>query len=288
MRMVLEKGTKLLLVCCSIVLIVYYMQIMEIYMALPLSLTVITLNEEKNLDRCLSSVCNIVSEIIVVDSGSSDATKDIALKYGAKFIFNAWPGNVEQNHFAFDQSNQPWVLSLDADEELTPELADSIRAALSDPKESEYNGWYVNRRTQYLDEWMWNIWYPEWRLRLVKRANANWIGPDPHGRLDVVGVTKKLDGDLLHYTYKDLNDQFSKLMSYAQISSLKKHKDGKHMSPMKLIFSPWFRFLRDLILKRGWRDGYRGILICYAGAISSFMKQAYLFELEVRDKKDKR
>ena len=261
---------------------------MEIYMALPLSLTVITLNEEKNLDRCLSSVCNIVSEIIVVDSGSSDATKDIALKYGAKFIFNAWPGNVEQNRFAFDQSNQPWVLSLDADEELTPELADSIRAALSDPKESGYNGWYVNRRTQYLDEWMWNIWYPEWRLRLVKRANANWIGPDPHGRLDVVGVTKKLDGDLLHYTYKDLNDQFSKLMSYAQISSLKKHKDGKHMSPMKLIFSPWFRFLRDLVLKRAWRDGYRGILICYAGAISSFMKQAYLFELEVRDKKDKR
>jgi len=256
-------------------------------MPLPISVTVITLNEERNLARCLDSVQGIADETIVVDSGSTDATRAIAERFNARFIENPWPGNVAQNALAFSKCTQPWVLSIDADEQLTEELRKSIlsRLPLCDQNVSGFN---INRRTQYLGKWMWNIWYPEWRLRLVRRKQARWVGPDPHGRMEVAGKTENLQGDLLHYTYKDLDDQYQKLISYARSSAIAGFDQGRRMHPVKLLFSPWFRFLRDVLLKSGWRDGWRGIMIAYAGAFSSFLKQAYLYEIEQRERDEQR
>lgn len=256
-------------------------------MPLPLSVTVITLNEERNLTRCLDSVKDIASEIVVVDSGSTDGTRSIAETHGARFVINPWPGNVAQNAYAFSLCTQPWVLSIDADEELTPELQTSISTQLTVP-DPDLSGFQINRRTQYLGQWMWHIWYPEWRLRLGRRDRARWVGPDPHGRIEADRTIKRLQGDLLHYTYRDLDDQLQKNISYARSSSISSFKNGRRMHPLKLMLSPWFRFLRDLILKSGWRDGWRGVMIAYSGAFSSFLKQAYLYEAEFleRQKKD--
>ena len=252
-------------------------------MEIPLSVSIITLNEERNLERCLRSVVDLASEIVVVDSGSSDATEEIAKRYGARFFSKQWLGNVAQNQFSFDQCKQPWVLSIDADEALSATLCDSIRQVMTVPQEG-CDGWLINRRTQYLGRWMWHVWYPERRLRLVRRESSKWVGPDPHGHIEVSGPVCKLNGDLLHYTYRDLDDQFAKLISYARTTSSVKYSKDVRMSPFKLLLSPWLRFLRDMILKSAWKDGYRGVMIAYAGAFSSFMKQAYLYELECRER----
>lgn len=252
-------------------------------MEIPLSVSIITLNEERNLERCLRSVADLASEIVVVDSGSSDATEEIARRYGARFFSKQWLGNVAQNQFSFDQCKQPWVLSIDADEALSATLCDSIRQVMAAPQDG-CDGWLINRRTRYLGRWMWHVWYPERRLRLVRRESSKWVGPDPHGHLEVSGPVCKLNGDLLHYTYRDLDDQLAKLISYARTTSAVKYSKGVRMNPFKLLLSPWLRFLRDMILKSAWKDGYRGIMIAYAGAFSSFMKQAYLYELECRER----
>jgi glycosyltransferase involved in cell wall biosynthesis len=252
-------------------------------MAFPLSVSIVTRNEERNLERCLRSVADLASEIVVVDSGSSDATEEIAKRYGARFFSNPWHGYVAQKEFSFNQCVQPWVLSIDADEALSATLCDSIRQVMAAPPD-DCDGWLVNRRTQYLGRWIWHVWYPEWILRLVRRGASKWVGLDPHAHMEVSSRVSKLDGDLLHYTYRDLDDQFAKLASYAQTTSSGKYSKGVRMSPVKLLFSPWLRFLRDLILKSAWRDGYRGVMIAYAGAFSSFMKQAYLYELECRER----
>ncbi|MBN2730226.1 MAG: glycosyltransferase family 2 protein [Bacteroidales bacterium] len=246
-------------------------------MKLPLTVTIITLNEEHNLPRCIESIIDLACEVIVVDSGSIDLTESIARKYGAIFVKNSWKGNISQNQYAFSLCTNPWVLSIDADEVVTPELKNAIRTIFEGHMD-DYDGFYVNRRTQYLGKWIWHVWYPEWRLRLVRKENASWVGPDPHGHLEVVGATKKLKADLLHYTYRNLDDQLHKISSYAKTSADINYQHDIKTSLLRLLFSPWLRFLRDVFVKGAWRDGRRGVLIAYMGAFSSFLKQAYLYE----------
>ncbi|MDE2148672.1 MAG: glycosyltransferase family 2 protein [Gammaproteobacteria bacterium] len=249
-----------------------------------LSVMVITLDEERNLARCLASLGDLADEIVVVDSGSRDATGDVARRFGARWLENPWPGNVAQNQFALDRCRCQWVLSIDADEALSPELKRAIAAALRAPPPA-LAGFQINRHTRYLGRWIDHVWYPEWRLRLVRRERARWVGPDPHGRLEVSGAIAKLDGDLLHYTYRDLDQQFHKLIGYARTSAAAGYAGGRRMQPLKLLLSPWFRFARDLLLKGAWRDGWRGVLIAYAGAFSAFMKQAYLYQQAQRERR---
>lgn len=249
-------------------------------MPLPLSITVITLNEERNLGRCLESVAGLGAEIVVVDSGSTDGTRDIALAHGARFIVNAWPGFIKQNAFAGEQCTQPWVLALDADEALTPELRAAIESRLGSERSAGVDGYLMSRRTFYLGAWIWHVWYPEWRLRLMRKAAARWVGEEPHGRCDVTGPSERLPGDLLHYSFRSFNEHLQKTMAYARTSAEAKHRKGAHFNGWRMLLSPWFRFLRDVFLKSGWRDGWRGVLIAYVGAFSSFAKQAYQFELD--------
>ena len=150
---------------------------------LPLSVAIITLNEEHNLPRCLESVRGLAEEIVIVDSGSTDRTAEIAREFGAKFTTEPWAGHVAQKNQALRRCSQPWALCLDADEALTPELAQSVRAVFAAGSPAAA-GYYVNRRTQFLGEWIWRAWYPEWRLRLVCREQARWGGRDPHDSLE--------------------------------------------------------------------------------------------------------
>lgn len=245
--------------------------------SLPLSVAIITLDEESNLDRCLASLQGMAAEIIIVDSGSTDRTVEVAESYGAHVLHRDWPGHVAQKNRALEACAQPWVLALDADEPLSEELAADIRARFADGEPS-VAGFWVNRRTWYLGAWIWHAWYPEWRLRLVRRERAHWEGQDPHDYLTVDGPTRRLRGDLLHYSYDGVADHFMRTIKYARISAEAIERQGRPFRWYKLLFSPWFRLFQSLVIKQAWRDGWRGWIIAYSSMFAGFLKYAFLFE----------
>ena len=246
---------------------------------LPLSVVVITLDEEANLARCLESVRDLAVEIVVVDSGSKDRTGEIARQFGAKFVFHQWQGYIGQKNVALRSCSQPWVLCLDADEALSPELVISICEQFT-KGEPAVNGFWVNRRSFYLGHWIWHAWYPEWRLRLVRRERAMWCGLDPHDKLEVTGPTARLDGDLLHYPFCSLEDHLHSSLKYARIMADSYAQQGRRFHWHFLLFSPWVGFFQQLILKQGWRDGWRGWIIAGVRMVSVFAKYAFLLECE--------
>ena len=251
---------------------------------LPLSVATITKNEADNLPRLLDSLKLLnPAEIVVLDSGSTDETVAIAKACGVRVIETDWPGYVEQKNRALAACNQPWILSLDADEPVSNELAGAIRM-LFDSGEPDKDGYEVNRRTWYLGDWLRYTWYPEWRLRLVRRGKARWIGDAVHEHLEVTGEVAHLTGDLYHYSYKNLRDHFERMIEYARLgaeSGTKHRRFPWH----KLVFSPPLRFLRILVVQGSWRDGWRGWIIAVSSMVAAFMKYAFIYETMVSDKK---
>ena len=248
---------------------------------LPLSVAIITLNEEEHLPRCLASVRELASEIVVVDSGSTDRTAKIAKESGAVFLFEPWAGHVAQKNKALAACSQPFVLSLDADEEVSPELAEALRQLLADRLPGP-DGFWINRRTFYLGQWIRHSWNPEWRVRLVRKERARWTGRDPHDRLEVQGNTTRLAGDILHYSYADLQDHFSRTLRYARISAETLRRNGKTCRWYHLVFSPWLAFLKKLVLRSAWRDGWRGWIISVATFFGVFAKYAFRLEMQLK------
>jgi glycosyltransferase involved in cell wall biosynthesis len=244
---------------------------------LSLSAAIITLNEAENLPRCLRSVRDLVSEIVVIDSGSKDGTREVAAQFGAVFEVQSWQGHVAQKNIALQKCREMWVLSLDADEELSPELASEIRKifAAGEPQES---GFYVNRFNFYLGKWIRHVWYPEWRLRLVRRECAKWGGLNPHDKLEVSGVTTKLKGDLLHYPFSSVLDHLETELRYAGIMAESYAKEGRTCRWYHVVFSPCVAFFKLLVFKGGWMDGWRGWVIAGARALNTFAKYAALLE----------
>jgi glycosyltransferase involved in cell wall biosynthesis len=250
--------------------------------SLPLSVAIITLNEETNLPRCLASVRGLASEIVVIDSGSTDQTAKIAEQFGAVFEFQPWQGHVAQKNIALRRCTQSWVLCLDADEVLSTELARSISDLLrnGDPKQ---DGFWLNRRTFYLGEWIWHAWYPEWRLRLVRKGHAEWRGDDPHDKLEVNGPTARLEGDLLHYSYRDMQDHLQRIAQYSRIAANSYWRKGRRCRWYHLTITPGWAFWKQLVLKQAWRDGWRGWIISFYAMVYVFSKYVFLLEKELTD-----
>mgnify|MGYP000868884120 FL=1 len=244
---------------------------------LPLSVSLITHNEEENLPRCLESVRSLARELVIVDSGSTDRTADVAARFGATVVTAEWPGFLAQKNRSLHRCTQPWVLCLDADEVVSDELAASIRAALADSR-SEASGFYLNRRTYYLGDWIWHAWYPEWRLRLIRRGAATWAGLDPHPALQTSGATTRLPGDLLHYSFKDFADHLERSLRYARTAADSYAAAGRRAGLGQLVFSPWAAWFKFLVLKQAWRDGWRGWVIAGVKWADTFAKYAYLLE----------
>ena len=159
--------------------------------SLALSVAVITLNEEENLPRCLESVRELASEIVVIDSGSTDRTREVAASFGARFETQPWQGYVAQKNMSLKRCTQPWVLCLDADEAVSPELASAIRGALSS-KEPRGHGFVMNRLNFYCGQWIRHAWYPGVAPAAGARDSAQWVGGDVHERLEVKGPTGRL------------------------------------------------------------------------------------------------
>ena len=248
---------------------------------LPLSVAIITLNEEQRLKRCLDSIQELTTDVIVVDSGSRDATEQIAKTAGARFVVEPWTGHVSQKNKALAHASAEWVLCLDADEAVSPELAASIRERLARGHIPE-NGFWVNRRSFYLGDWVRHAWYPEWRLRLVRKSAARWTGRDPHDRLEVAGSTARLEGDLHHYSYANLQDHLERTLRYARISGDALALEGFRLRWHHLVLSPWAAFAKRFIIKSGWRDGWRGWIIAFTAMLSVFGKYAFLLERRLR------
>jgi len=247
---------------------------------LPISVSVITLNEEQNLARCLESVRGLVTEIVVLDSGSVDRTEEIARNFGANFEVHPWEGYIAQKNAALEQCTQPWVLCLDADEALSPELARSIRRLFAAGQPSE-SGFWVNRRTFYLGGWIRHAWYPEWRLRLVRREQAQWRGLDPHDRLEVDGPTRRLDGDLLHYPpFASVHDHLQSAIGHARVMARSYAQAGRRAHWYDLVLSPTAVVFKFLFIKPGWRDGWRGWLILTVKLVNVLAKYAFLLEMQ--------
>lgn len=251
-----------------------------------LSAVILTKNEEKNIERVINSVKDIADEILVIDSGSTDRTVEIATNLGATVIFNKWQGAAKQRTFASLQASNDWVLALDADEEVSPQLKESIKNALKNPS---FDAYELPRKTYYLGKFLEHTWYPEWRLRLFKKGYVEFEG-ELHEEVKFLKECKvgKLRGDLYHYSYKSLYHQYAKTVDYAKAMAEIYHKNGKKFKPYKLILSPISMFIKNYFLKRGFLDGWRGFLVAMSSFFYAFLKYIFLYELELKDKyKDK-
>ena len=211
-----------------------------------------------------------------------DRTGDIATKYGAIFEFHTWEGHIGQKNAALRRCTQPWVLCLDADEALSPELARSIRQLFAKAQPNE-NGFWLNRRTYYLGDWIRHAWYPEWRVRLVRRNHAEWRGLDPHDKLEADGATARLDGDLLHYPpFAGVNDHLQSTIGHARTMARSYANAGRRCHWYHLLLSPWAALFKSYVFKQGWRDGWRGLMIACVTLIGTMAKYAFLLSNATR------
>lgn len=251
---------------------------------IKLSVVIITLNEEKNIVRCLQSVKEIADEIVVVDSLSTDQTKNLCESFGVRFIEQKFLGYVEQKNFALKQAQHDYVLSLDADEALSVELITEIKKAKSD---FSGKGYQFNRLTGYNGHWIRHCgWYPDTKLRLVEKKEARWIGNNPHDVLVVEGEIHSLKGDLLHYSYDSISAHVQQTNKFSTIEAQELFKKGKRASVMKLVTRPFTQFFKDYILKKGILDGTDGFIICFMNSMYVLLKYAKMIDLQQASKRN--
>ncbi len=221
-----------------------------------------------------------MDDVVVLDSGSIDRTVEIAKKMGAKVWVEPFRGFVEQKNRAMELCIGDWLFSLDADEEVTPELRSSILHLLGSHREGEPSAFAVNRRTLYMGRWIRHCgWYPEYRVRLSKRGCARWGGEIVHESLQYAGKPGKLRGDLLHRPYPDLGAHAKKIVRYAELWAYREHSKGRKVLFADLMMRPAVRFLKMYVLRAGFLDGAPGFAVSVMGAWYAFMKYARLREI---------
>jgi len=241
------------------------------------SVTIITLNEAAHIGAAIDSV-SWADEVLVIDSGSTDPTTDIARARGATVIHREWPGWVDQKNFAAAQAAHDWIFSLDADERVPPPLAGEIRELLSgDPP---MRGYRVPRVAFHLGKWIRTTdFYPDYQTRLYDRRAARWRGKYVHESVAVDGPVGRFRHDLEHYSFRDLRDQLDRVNHYTTLAALQMHESGRRAGLFDLVIHPPAAFLRNYLLRLGILDGTAGLIISIVNAFSVFLKFAKLWEL---------
>jgi glycosyltransferase involved in cell wall biosynthesis len=242
----------------------------------PLSVVLIARDAASQLDACLASVA-FADEIVLVDSGSSDGTRDLAARHGARVIEQAWLGFGRQKQFAVEQARHDWVLSLDADERVSPELAASIERALAAPAAPVYR---MARCNRFLGRWLRHgEGYPDWSPRLFDRRSARW-SDDPIREKVLYAVTPgTLAGDLLHEPAEDLARFLAKQNRQTTLAAQQLFESGRRAWAFSLVASPLVRFFKFYVLRLGFLDGAAGLAHIGFGCMSSYLKYAKLIEL---------
>lgn len=244
---------------------------------MPVSATVITLNESANIRAALESV-SWADEIVVVDSESTDDTVAIARGFTDKVIVRPWPGYIAQKNFAAEQAAHDWILSLDADERISPALAEEIRALLQQSPGAA--GYRMPRVTFHLGRWIRSTdWYPDYQLRLYDRRRARWAGRYVHESVKADGPVVDLEGEILHYAYRDLAHHFQTMDRYTTLAARQMFEDGRRAGMLDLAVHPPAAFLRNYVLRGGFRDGIPGLIVSAMNARYVGLKFAKLWEL---------
>jgi glycosyltransferase involved in cell wall biosynthesis len=236
-----------------------------------LSVTIITKDEEADIGAAIESVA-WADEILVVDSRSTDRTVEIARSANAPVvvIVRDWPGYIEQKNFAAGEAAHNWVLSLDADERVTPELAAEVRRTLESPAHAAYE---VPRLTWHLGRWIRGTdWYPDYQTRLYDRRRARWTGTYVHETVEVTGARGRLTGDLQHFAYRDIADHLETIDRYTTLAALQMYEAGRRASVWHLAFHGPLAFLRNYIAKAGFRLGSVGLIVSTMNAYYVFLK----------------
>lgn len=231
---------------------------------------IITFNEEKGIEKSLESV-KWAEEIIIVDSKSSDNTREIAKKYTDKIYIKEFYGYGEQKNYALSLVSKPWALNIDADEVISEKLIKEIE----DLGDVLVNGFYIPRRNYYLGKPIrFCGWYPDYKLRLHRRDKSKWSNSLVHESLMIEGEAGYLYNEILHFTYNDIYSHIERLYNYAKLSSSMLKKKKKKIYPFQLILIPFLVFLKKFIIQLGFLEGYRGVLISMMESYYSFLKYA--------------
>ncbi|UCH84913.1 MAG: glycosyltransferase family 2 protein [Candidatus Latescibacterota bacterium] len=243
-----------------------------------ISTIVITFNEERNIARCLQSVETFSDEIIVLDSNSTDQTVEIARGLGARVITNDWPGYGKQKQLALEHATHSWVFSIDADEEVSPELGREIRSL-----DFSMDGYEMPRAVWYLNRWIKHgVWYPGYILRLFRRDKGSFTDDAVHEFVRVSGKVGRLHGDLLHYTYRDIHHHIEKMNDFTLIAAREMNEKGRRAGFRHIAVYPLLEFFKVYISKRGFLDGLAGVVVSVFHAFYVCLKYAKLHELGLR------
>lgn len=248
---------------------------------IPLTVAVIALDAERQIAQLLASV-RFADEVVVVDSGSGDRTVAVAEAQGARVIQRDWMGFGRQKQFAVASARNEWVLCLDADERVTPELERSIRVALGGGR---FKAWRMARRNRFLGRWLSHgEGYPDWSLRLFHRGHASWSSDDVHETVLTTEQVGRLEGDLLHESADDVAAYLAKQNRYTSLQAQALFRQGLRAGYAHLFLSPVVRFLKFYVLKGGFLDGGPGFAHVVIGCNNTFQKYLKLIELQKADK----
>jgi glycosyltransferase involved in cell wall biosynthesis len=243
----------------------------------PISATLITCNEERNIAEALQSI-SWADEIVVVDSGSSDGTVAICRKFTDRILHRDWTGFVDQKNFAVENARNDWIFSLDADERPSPDLSKEIQQLARDGFLKP--GYKIPRVAFFLGRWIRHgEWYPDCQLRLFDRRSGKWEGGRVHESLKLNEKPGWLKGEIYHYTYRSLSDYLKRLEIYSTLAARDYRQRGKTVTPISLLGNPIAAFARSYLMKRGFLDGAPGLAVAMLAAISVFFKYAKLYEL---------
>jgi len=251
-----------------------------------ISAVIITKNEEKNIERCLNSIVNVVDEVILVDSNSTDNTVSLAESYEFVKVYSTeWKGYAETKNYGHSLASNAYILSLDADEALDDTLQNSILELKKNGLEQAYS---FNRITNYCGKWIWHGgWYPDIKIRLFNKNYGQWMGSHVHETLQVEQEVIHIKGHCLHYSIISVDEHIERANKYSSLAAQKLIANGKKGSVIKMIFSPHFKFFSMYIIKGGFKDGYYGYVIASISARSKAWREMKAMQLSTTHKEEK-
>lgn len=248
-----------------------------------LSAVIIANTEAHQIEKCILAVKQVTDDIVLVDSGSKDHTVELARSLGVRVFEYGWKGYSQNKNFGNEQTRSNWILSIDADEVLSPELIQSLKN-LAPEEDSVYE---LDRANHFCGQWIKHSgWYPDWKVRVFNKKKVAWQGDYVHETLSIPNTFKKvkLTGKLLHYSYQNDQDHLDRIERYSQLSAEKLYAEGKALSVIKMYGAPLFRFFRTFILKRGFLDGKAGWTISKRNAYMVYRKYQKLRCLKMQNR----
>jgi glycosyltransferase involved in cell wall biosynthesis len=252
---------------------------------MKISATIITLNEEENIAEAIRSL-TFADEIVVVDSESTDLTVDIAHNLGARVLVQKWLGYAAQKNFAAQQASHEWIFNLDADERISPELAHEIEG-LKQQQALDITAFEMPRRVFYLGKWIKHSgWYPDYKIRLYNRTQAQWQGDYVHESVKTTGKVARLRSNLLHYTVRNASEHHQRIDRYTTLAAEEAFAKDKSTSWFSILLSPFATFIKTYLFKLGFLDGIQGVAIAYFAAHYVFLKNLKLWEKRSREADD--